>query len=89
MHSCQGMISGELKLVVTYQIFKELGLAQQKIQNIYNSLPVFPVSAGKVSDGGPEVAPVPHFLEMHHLAQEILLSALCRIGCSRWIPANL
>lgn len=90
VHSCKGMISGELKLVVTFQIFKELGLAQQQMQNIYNSLPVFPIFYWlNWSDGGPKVALVPQVLKMHHLAQHILLGALCRICCSRWIPTNL
>lgn len=59
--------------------------------NICNSLAVFPVSTGKLSDGGPEAAPLKnaHLLKMHHLALHILLGTLNRICCSRWISANL
>lgn len=56
----QGEISGELMLVAAYQIFKELGLAKQQMQNTYSSLSVLPVSTGKLLDGGPEVASIPH-----------------------------
>jgi len=59
-HSCQGEISGELKLVAAYQIFKDLGSAKQQMQNTCNSLSVLPVPTGKLPDGGPEVASTPH-----------------------------
>lgn len=59
VHSCQGEISGELKLVAAYQIFMALGLAKQQMQNIYHSLSKFPVSTAKLPDGGPKVASTP------------------------------